>query len=140
MTQRIDFTQLSVGTKVFSPTFGEGVINEIDTINYNTYAITVLFDNQRHEVFTRDGRYYKDCPQSLFLQRFDIPQNAFTLPRPQLKVDDKILVRNHDSHSWHKRYFAGWSANEKIMTFMNGGTSWTQEHTYEWNEWKIPTI
>lgn len=47
-------------------------------------------------------------------------------PWDDFKIDDRVLVRDHDSQAWACRYFAGISHNGKPMTFSHGSTSWSR--------------
>ena len=61
--------------------------------------------------------------------------------RPDLKVDDRILVRDKGHANWVKQYFAKWSGDGRIVTFVDGKTSWTADSKYRfsyWYEWKLP--
>lgn len=70
------------------------------------------------------------------------PSFDYLVKIPQLtdlKIDDKVMVRNYDNKEWLKRYFAGISDNGKIFVFCDGVTSWTNNgSTIEWNQWRLP--
>lgn len=62
-------------------------------------------------------------------------------PYADFKIDDKVLVRNENTASWKKRYFAGVSADGNPLTFNDGATSWSHDvknyiknSIIEWNE------
>jgi hypothetical protein len=48
-------------------------------------------------------------------------------PRPELKIDDPVLVRDNDCEAWVKGHFAGWKDNGECTTFWDGRTSFTVE-------------
>lgn len=61
-----------------------------------------------------------------------------------LKVDDKVMVREGSSDSWHKRYYSHFfkSADSRgwlYAAFANGGSSWTTDEITIWNECRLPT-
>ena len=45
--------------------------------------------------------------------------------RPDLKVDDKVLVRNSDDMCWERRHFMKWDKGGLIRCFGDGKTSYT---------------
>lgn len=57
---------------------------------------------------------------------------------PYLPVDTKVLVRDCRGGEWEKRYFKKFNRAGKIVTFINGSTSWSDEGECTWNEWKLP--
>lgn len=66
----------------------------------------------------------------------DLPE----MPRPDLKIDDPVLVWSNQNNGWMRRYFAGWDGN-RLIAWRNGCTSWTAENvndTAEWDRWKLP--
>ena len=56
----------------------------------------------------------------------------------KIKVDTPILVKNCEDDNWNKRYFAK-VVGEKIVTFMDGQTSWTSDGSViDWKYAKLP--
>jgi hypothetical protein len=53
--------------------------------------------------------------------------NKVQEPRPELKIDDPVLVRDNDCEAWVKGHFAGWKDNGECTTFWDGRTSFTVE-------------
>jgi hypothetical protein len=67
--------------------------------------------------------------------------NKVQEPRPELRVDDPVLVRNHESEGWNKRHFASWGKLNGIKTYTHGKTSFTTEDntdTAHWPFYKLP--
>jgi len=66
-------------------------------------------------------------------------------PLSELKIDDKVMVRSNSSSVWKRRHFAGVSNTDKILTWRDGVTSWSNRPnafappTVEWSEWRLPT-
>jgi len=84
-----------------------------------------------------------DKQPSYFWQPFEIPAHAFEKPRPELKVDDPVMVSN-DNVVWHKRRFAKWRAGF-IFCWNLGADSWTAKEAENgkksaiWNFHRLPT-
>jgi len=71
------------------------------------------------------------------------PFDAVLWPRarkikPNLKVDDKVLVWDAKSLKKYKRYFKGWNKDDKIVCFSLGTTSWSAENENTWDYWELP--
>lgn len=67
----------------------------------------------------------------------DIPPEP-VMPRPDLKIDDPVWVWDAPNQPI-KRHFAGWSSDGLIMTWSNGGTSWTRDASSSWTHYRLPT-
>ena len=86
---------------------------------------------------TKNG--VKKCNESLKMWA----NKEYTEPKIQpaiekLHVDDKVLV-SIDGKDWHRRYFSYYDPVEnKVCTFIEGGTSWTTEKTLSWEYAKLP--
>lgn len=50
----------------------------------------------------------------------------------KVPVDTKILVRNYKENKWKKRYFAKYE-NGTVYAWYNGGTSYSQSDTIDWD-------
>lgn len=46
-------------------------------------------------------------------------------PYDDLKIDDKVMVKDDSDAMWKKRHFAGIGADGKPLVFRSGGTSWS---------------
>ena len=69
--------------------------------------------------------------------------NKVQEPRPELKIDDPVLVRGYTKAKWSKRHFAGWNKNGPgIMVFAYGRTSFThsgeEKDLGSWPFYKLP--
>ena len=53
--------------------------------------------------------------------------------KPDLKIDDEIIVWDSDYSRRRQRYFAEWDEDGKVMAFSGGATSWSNHYT-------IPTV
>lgn len=64
----------------------------------------------------------------------------FRKARPDLNVDDPVLVRVSENDEWVPRHFSGWDdSTGKIRTFDNGQTSFTAEQgSSQWEQYKLP--
>ena len=125
------------GDRVFSVTHGWGKIVDQEDAEVS-YPLGVQFVNAE-DSFTATGlRYVTDTMPTLFPNEFAIPDIAYERPRPDLKIDDRVLVRETGDEDWWKRHFAGWTDDGHIKTFLEG-SSWTAcGDTIEWDEWKLP--
>ncbi len=82
----------------------------------------------RIATWTNDLKAYRDSVDS-DLDIIDV-NNKYE----DFKIDDKVIVWNHDSNTY-KRYFAGINSDGKPLAFMHGSTSWSNaDSTYiEWD-------
>jgi len=134
----VDFTKVPIGTKVES-VYGAGKVVGID-LSDPVYPVEVSLDNGKSETFTGEGRYYTlHVHPTLFLAPFEWPtQEQPEPPLPDLPVDTPIMVRNHEYESWGHRHFAAWKYG-KVTTFTGGRTSFTENVTIDWEQWRLPT-
>lgn len=135
---KTDFTKLPLGTRVWSFKRNESGVVSLNNFN-NTYPINVSFDSGKDVIYTADGRYTEtDKNPDLFLQKFEIPKEAFEMPLPELPVDSKILVSEDPKTIDNKRYFSHWE-NGMPACFNHGYTSWSSNgNTQKWTYWKLP--
>ena len=83
--------------------------------------------------YTSEGSYlvYEGSPHDLIL-----PEDYSTY-----KVDEPVMVRDHDEGEWKRRYFAGVRGG-KPCVFCGGATSWSvgsPDHMLVWNQCRRPT-
>ena len=97
--KKTDFNKLRRGTKVWCYTMNMwGVIKNTNATNDTDYPIMVTFDVHvssrfRELTFTSDGKYeIKDNNPALFLDSFDIPENAYISPNPMPKLELGMVV------------------------------------------------
>ena len=57
----------------------------------------------------------------------------------KVKVDTPILVRDYETDSWKKRYFAKYEDGE-VYAFPVGGTSWTSERKSDSCSWNFAKL
>lgn len=58
---------------------------------------------------------------------------------PDLKVDDKVMVRNSDEDLWKRRHFSHFDHNGRVVCFDAGCTSWSaDDYVAPWNHWRLP--
>jgi hypothetical protein len=55
-------------------------------------------------------------------------------PKPNLKVDDPVWVREDCQEEWNKRHFASWKG-DKILCWSYGRTSFTTTESTSWTTW-----
>ena len=60
------------------------------------------------------------------------------MPRPDLRIDDPVIVWDYPDGGRYRRHFAGWTPDGRIKAW-NNGTSWTTEHVTIWNNYRLPT-
>ncbi|MGN0966399.1 MAG: hypothetical protein ACI4OP_02220 [Candidatus Coprovivens sp.] len=100
----------SVGTKLYSPIFGEVTFMKIN--GSNQYPITVLTSKGAIEDFTAEGRYlsqYKDSECLLFPSKDQRNWSKFGIPEIDPKIFkpfDKVLVRDSDNGIWKCSLFS----------------------------------
>jgi hypothetical protein len=129
-------TIFKVGDRVWDFRYGWGVVEENNDDQH--FPVFVRFDDGEGCAFTLDGRFDTDQNRTLFFAEIPIPKEALERPRLDLKVDDRVLVRNGDGGEWLKHHFAGWPDGVGIRTFESGKTSWTTTWIGTWNEYKLP--
>lgn len=72
----------------------------------------------RLETWTSYGEFHTCQPPSIHNLVEVSPWDGF-------KIDDPVMVRDHETENWVKRYFAGVTSSGHPLTWMNGNTSWT---------------
>lgn len=137
---KIDLSDVQVGDKVYSIRSGNTVVIQI----YNDDS-SYRIETELGWSHTLKGRLLTPDKHPSLFHNFEEMQSYFAdlePPRPELKVDDKVMVRDRDSEPWKRRYFAKWGIN-CIYTWSNGYTSWTTNDASSdlvpWNQWRIPT-
>ena len=96
--KKTDFSKLRRGTKVWYYTMNMwGVIKDINVTNDQDYPIIVTFNGHlirgcRELTFTINGKEEIDNNPSLFLDSFDIPENAYISPNPMPKLELGMVV------------------------------------------------
>jgi len=138
---KTNFTKLPVGTKVWSFRKGWGELTEVNLRNSKYYQVRCFFANDNTRSFSASGHYSESekLPE-LFLNEFEIPDEAYKQPLPDLEIDTKVLVRANPGHRWAHRYFKKFDSRGFLVAFREGATSWSSEGSVEiaWEYWKLP--
>ena len=53
-------------------------------------------------------------------------------PYDDFKMDEPVKVRNRPDEPWELRHFAGVREDHRLLTWIDGGTSWTRTTTVSW--------
>ena len=94
-----------VGDRVFSVAQQWGKITEKTDFG-GGYSLRVRFEDGDEESFTATGkRYVTDTMPTLFPNEFAIPDSAYQRPRPDLKIDNRVIVRSTFPITWVRGYF-----------------------------------
>ncbi len=121
-----------VGDRVWSFKYKDwGKVVDIDEDEGNYPPIQVEFQRESTQWCETDD---------VFFEEIVIPPSARVRPKPKhdLKIDDRVLVRDTGDEDWSKRHFAGWTDHGRMTTFLEG-SSWTAcGDTVAWDEWKLP--
>lgn len=129
------FDGIKVGDRIYNIRTGWHVVSEIQ--HSEMYAIQLNDTTPRS--CTMDGfESTTDRNQTWFWDEVKI--TAPPRPRPNLKIDDPIIVWD-DPEEKYNRYFAGWTSSGRIKTFINGHTSWSSDAGASclfWDDYEIP--
>ena len=95
------------------------------------------------EILSVGSRYYHTLDEDGHIYHWtdaELEDEGFILhdDRPDLKVDDKVLVRNYETHGWAERHFAGWGEDGQIECWASGKTSWSTDDKNIWLLYKLP--
>lgn len=136
------------GTKLYSPIFGEV---ELDNVDDKKYPITCITRNVGYELFTSEGKYFLDYPDTecvLFPSKDQRDWNKFIVPdqvpdqindqetKHQFKPFDKVLVRDDDDKEWQCNMFSYIYEDGDYGCF---NSWWKQCIPYEGNEHLLGT-
>jgi hypothetical protein len=138
-------TNFKLGDVVHDRRFlGNGLVVEIDYMN--EYPLKVKFSQcPGNDSYTLDGRYQCKSPRTLFFGPLpEVPKEWIEIEDKSLltdlKIDDKVMVRDDDDEMWERRRFAGIHDDGLIMCFNLGADSWSEsESPSEWKQWRLPT-
>lgn len=138
------------GTKLYSPIFGEVELYNVDD---KKYPITCITRNVGYELFTSEGKYFLDYPDTecvLFPSKDQRDWNKFIVPdqvpdqindqetKHQFKPFDKVLVRDSNSERWRCDFFEQQEEKEGFNVRCFRGV-WCQCIPYEGNEHLLGT-
>ena len=95
-------------------------------------------DEGREKWITQNGADNVHVLPIFFPNRFEIPAEAFEKPRPDLKLDDPIWVRDRDTDNWQPRHFAKWEGR-KVVAWDEGRTSHScaKFERLEWQQYRL---
>jgi hypothetical protein len=138
-------TEFRLGDVVHDRRFnGNGLVVEIDYAD--NYPINVKFSgNEEYGSYTFEGKYHWEFPRTLFFGPLPEVQKEWVEIEykpllTDLKINDKVMVRDCDDEMWERRRFAGIDDDGLIMCFNLGADSWAEsESPSEWKEWRLPT-
>ena len=135
-TETHDFTDAKVGDKVTCITYGIGTI--INNRNSDAYPLIVMFADKGKDVYTLDGRVMLDAKPTLYHGHVEFTITTKPI-RPDLKVDDRVIVWNDGTKYKCKRYFKRWGLDGRIVCFTLGFTAWTSGDLQEsWDNYELP--
>lgn len=115
-----------------------------------------------HEIDWTDGKQYKGCIPYLCSQIWTVEVGSLVndlgniteiysmeiisqidfepcIDWLKIAADTKILVRDDNDETWHKKHFARFE-NNKILTFWTGCTSWTHPSGTSLTPWKYAKL
>ena len=98
---------VSKGTKLYSPAFGEVIFKKVIG---NNILVNDICDIER--VFSSDGKFYKDSECMLFPSRENRDWNTFKkFDINALKPFDRVLARDHDIDLWKCDFYSHYIKN-----------------------------
>lgn len=80
------------------------------------------------------------CEIIIFRKDGYCPALRIYLEEVNLKVDDKILVRDDEYEEWVKQHFARYEG-DGVLCYPNSTTSWSHNNPCvltPWNQWRLP--
>ena len=128
-------------TKLYSPIFGE---MELDNVDDKKYPITCITRNVGYELFTSEGKYFLDYPDSecmLFPSKTQRDWSKFGVAekktKHKFKPFDKVLVRDRDDKKWDCDIFCHLDDKERVFICIRNW--WRQCIHYKGNEHLLGT-
>lgn len=118
--RKIDFSNYKVGDKVWSME-KQGWVEIIEKGRDDEDWRFKLSDGYW---ITKHGARQITGKPLYFPNEFEIPDQAYRKPIPQIAVDTPIWVRQSDTDSWLPRHFAGWFRGQALV-WIKGKTSHT---------------
>jgi hypothetical protein len=78
------------------------------------------------------------APVRFYPNRWNVPEEAFVRPLPELAVDTPIWVYEDGGKSWYPRHFAYWDRDGKPVVFTEGKTSHSAPGmTVRFHKWSL---
>lgn len=104
-----------LGTKLYSPVYGEVELAKVD--DDEDYPITCITENGVYRIFTSDGMIscdYSDAECMLFPSKAQRDWSKFGVSdqvtdqetKPQFKPFEQVLVRDDDDEKWGPAFFS----------------------------------
>lgn len=114
---------VSKGTKLYSPAFGDVILEDIrqDYIRVRTNNII--------REFYSDGRYYANGECMLFPSRENRDWSTFTLNKfniNTLKPFDKVLVRDYNRSYWNTDFYSHYRKDMPLYSYRCIGNHYSQ--------------
>lgn len=132
------------GTKLYSPIFGELILNYVE--NGEVYSICCITEEGTFAYFTSNGRIYCEYPHAecvLFPSKDQHDWNKLGIydqeTKHQFKPFDKVLVRNADTREWICDFFIKERRNSVFRFGCIVSGAWKQCIPYEGNEHLLGT-
>ena len=130
-----------VGTKLYSPIFGEVLFYNIS--DSPDYPIEVKADGD--EVgFTKEGKYisgYENGECLLFPSKEQHDWSKFKIPKPDLPIDTPVMTTNSIHEGWYFRYYAGngkvWVGSYKSTDNLNITSTIRQRYIIPFNKFDV---
>lgn len=136
----VDFSKQEIFTPVYSNKYGKGVIVDINIEKYQSFPVTVMFDHpvKNGKPFIHYSKRGTEGPFSfyptLFLEKQEIPKEAYQEPMPRISKDTLIQVL--EKNKWVRRYFKEWK-NTSAVCYSDGGNSLTTNKCQTYMEFKL---
>ena len=102
-----------------------------------TYPVVAATEEGALFMYTAEGKFHSDTN---LLSGIDLVEDT---PYADFKVDDKVMVRDADHHTWNRRYFSHINSEGFPVCFSEGVTSWVAAassfHSTFWKQCRKPT-
>ena len=130
-----------VGTKLYSPLFGECELVCSGYKSNDSYPIIIKAGDERH-CFTKNGLFYREYINGecmLFPSKDNRDWSTFKVNKEcEFKPFDKVLVRDKNSNIWNIEFFS-WINGISEYKYQCMTCGWKQCIPYEGNEHLLGT-
>lgn len=93
----------------------------------STYPVVVEFEDISND-FTENGQFYKDTPQVLFHQPYNL-----SFIEPTIEKDTKVWYRDGDFENWGVGYYSHYNSEDDMhVIFDNSKKSTQTNNTTGW--------
>ena len=101
--------------------------------DYPVLALVLVGDSESVQQFTKNGYLHSEHS----LDEWDLIEVS---TYADFKVDEPVMVREHDGGTWQPRHFAVIGENGKPRCWSDGKTSWSGAPTsFGWDQCRRPT-